>query len=90
MVRIVPYEHLVNRLAQSKPITRAAQLTAYSIIRISEITKKQISEFEKAGGTNKMRQVLKKDYKDVTNILKESLSYDLPQLIKNMIRNKRI
>ena len=90
MVRIVPYEQIVNRLAESKPIKRAAQLTAYSIIRISDIAKKQITEIEKSGGTNKMRQVFKEDFKEATSAMKDSISYELPQYIKKAIREKKL
>lgn len=44
-------------------------------------------EFEKSGGTEKMRQVAKKDIDEASKIAKEMLTYDLPHMIRNIFKN---
>jgi len=110
-------EQLINRLAETKPIKRAAQLTAYGIIRMTDAgnvfymqkekklgfnpvsfrifmfilfsAKKQLTEFEKSGGLNKMQQVTKSDINEAAKITKEMLTYDIPHMFKQIIRNMK-
>lgn len=44
-------------------------------------------EYQKQGGHEKLKQVAKDDIKEGTKIVKEMVTYDLPQLFKKMLRD---
>lgn len=51
------------------------------------LAKKELDKFHKAGGVKKLKDVTKEDIKEAKGIVKESLTYDLPQLFKKMLRD---
>ena len=53
------------------------------------LAKKQLTEFERSGGLNKMQQVAKSDINEAAKITKEMLTYDIPQMLKQLVRNMK-
>ncbi|CAF0920242.1 unnamed protein product [Brachionus calyciflorus] len=57
---IVHNEQVIDKLAESKPIRRAAQLTAYFLVRASDTAQKKMVEMEKSSDAlKKARDLLK-------------------------------
>ncbi|CAF0920225.1 unnamed protein product [Brachionus calyciflorus] len=80
-------ERIVNRIAQSEPIKKAARVTAYTMLRTQETVNRKKIEYKRAGGTEKLKQVTKDDFKKGTQIFKEMVTYDIPETIKKIIRD---
>jgi hypothetical protein len=50
------------------------------------LAKKEVNKFQKEGGMKKLKEVTKEDINEAKSIVKESITYDLPQLFKKMLR----
>lgn len=44
-------------------------------------------EFNKAGGSEKLKEVAKQDVKESTKLIKELITYDIPQTLKKVLRD---
>jgi hypothetical protein len=44
-------------------------------------------EYQRSGGNEKLKQVAKEDLKEGSKILKEMVSYDIPETIKKIWRD---
>jgi hypothetical protein len=59
----------------------------FAIFLFFFLVKKEMIEFKKAGGVEKLKEVAKKDIETGTKVTKEMVTYDLPQTIKKIIKD---